>query len=343
MAAAWQPSSEGLAQLLNLFKASARADNAQHRAIQQQLRDFNAIPDYNNYLVFILNMKQEEGQVRQLAGLVLKNNVKEHWASVSPQVREYVQAALLQSIDDPESYIRATVSSCISTITYIAGLEGWPALLPTLYQMLDSPNVNAVDGAFATLSKICEDSCEKLAADANQQPLHLLIPKFISFFSSPHEQLRYYAVGCVNHFILLYVEPLKQERGNMDAYLQALFGLANDPSSNVRKSLCQAVVMLLEVALDKLLPHMRDVVQYMLRATADEDEYVALEACEFWSSICETKVAVEVLADALPQLVPVLLKGMVYSEEDLLTLDAEDEEDEHVADRRAAGEKDGVA
>ena len=29
--------------------------------------------------------------------------------------------------------------------------------------------------------------------------------------------------------------------------------------------------------------------QYMLRATQDEDELVALEACEFWSSICETK------------------------------------------------------
>ncbi|KAL3918041.1 MAG: hypothetical protein SGPRY_006160, partial [Prymnesium sp.] len=85
---AWQPSSEGLAQLLGLFKASTRADNAQHRAIQQQLRDFNAVPDYNNYLVYILNMTSEDGQTRQLAGLVLKNNVKEHWHMVSPEIRE---------------------------------------------------------------------------------------------------------------------------------------------------------------------------------------------------------------------------------------------------------------
>ena len=85
---AWQPSTEGLQQLLGLFKASAHADNAQHRAIQQQLTDFNAIPDYNNYLVFILNMVQEEGQVRQMAGLVLKNNVNNNWQSVHPQIRE---------------------------------------------------------------------------------------------------------------------------------------------------------------------------------------------------------------------------------------------------------------
>lgn len=84
----WAPSEEGLQQLVGLFKASVRADNAQHRAIQQQLTDFNVIPDYNNYLAYILNLHHEEGQIRQMAGLVLKNNVKEHWRTVHPSVRE---------------------------------------------------------------------------------------------------------------------------------------------------------------------------------------------------------------------------------------------------------------
>ena len=56
-------------------------------------------------------------------------------------------------------------------------------------------------------------------------------------------------------------------------------------------------------------------------ATTDQNELVALEACEFWSAICETKVARPALGDFLPQLVPVLLKGMVYSEEDIAVLD----------------------
>ena len=41
---------------------------------------------------------------------------------------------------------------------------------------------------------------------------------------------------------------------------------------------------------------------------------MALEACEFWSAICETRVAKEALAEFLPRLVPVLLQGMVYTE-----------------------------
>jgi hypothetical protein len=37
----------------------------------QQLVNFNAVPDYNNYLVYILNgLKDENPSVRQMAGLV---------------------------------------------------------------------------------------------------------------------------------------------------------------------------------------------------------------------------------------------------------------------------------
>ena len=93
--AAWQPTAEGLQQLLGLFKATQGADNEQHRNIFEQLRSFNAVPDYNCYLAFILNqMRQEETAVRQTAGLVLKNNITQHWASVAPEVQQYVLGEL---------------------------------------------------------------------------------------------------------------------------------------------------------------------------------------------------------------------------------------------------------
>ena len=56
------------------------------------------------------------------------------------------------------------------------------------------------------------------------------------------------------------------------------------------------------------------------RRSADAVDAVALEACEFWSSICDTRLAQESLMPVMPQLIPVLLKGMVYTEEDLLLL-----------------------
>ena len=225
--------------------------------------------DYNCYLCYIFNtMKQEPGPVRQMAGLVLKNNLKEHWASLAPEVQDYVRENLLGSVGDPEAYIRTTAGSCITTITYAAGLSAWPALVPTLYRMLDSPDMHSVDGAFSALAKVCEDSAEKLAADTEVKPLDYLIPKFITFFTHAHEPFRKYAVACVNYFVLLLPEPLKQ---SMDAYLAGLNALTADPSAEVRKRVCQALVMLLDVQLERIAPHLPQIIEYMLQARQRSD------------------------------------------------------------------------
>ena len=91
---AWVPSAEGLQQLLDLFRRSQNASNDEHRQIQQQLVGFNVIPDYNSYLTYILNCATENSSVRQLAGLMLKNNIREHWASLQPTVQRCVCLSL---------------------------------------------------------------------------------------------------------------------------------------------------------------------------------------------------------------------------------------------------------
>jgi hypothetical protein len=49
------------------------------------------------------------------------------------------------------------------------------------------------------------------------RPLNLLIPKFLSFFKSPNETIRRYAISCVNQFILDLPSALLV---NMETYLQ---------------------------------------------------------------------------------------------------------------------------
>ena len=110
---------------------------------------------------------------------------------------------------------------------------------------------------------MCEDSADKLVADTEVKPLDFLIPKFITFFTHAHEPFRKYAVACVNYFMLLLPEPLK---GSMDAYLAGLNALTADPSAEVRKRVCQSLVMLLEVQLERLVPHMPQIIEYMLQA-----------------------------------------------------------------------------
>ena len=54
--------------------------------------------------------------------------------------------------------------------------------------------------------------------------------------------------------------------------------------------------------------------------TTDEDDTVALEACEFWLSLAEQPICKEVLTSHIEKLVPILVKGMKYSEIDIILL-----------------------
>jgi transportin-1 len=117
----------------------------------------------------------------------------------------------------------------------------------------------------------------------------------------------------------------------MDAFVDALFKRAYDENSDVRKHVCQALVMLLEVRPDKLIPQLANIVEYMLMMTQADDDQVALEACEFWLAFAEQEELREHLRPFLPKIVPVLLKCMVYSEMDIMTLGG-DEDDTNIPD-----------
>ncbi|NXR54171.1 TNPO1 protein, partial [Hippolais icterina] len=75
----------------------------------------------------------------------------------------------------------------ITTIASKGELQNWPDLLPKLCSLLDSEDYNTCEGAFGALQKICEDSAEILDSDVLDQPLNIMIPKFLQFFkhSSP--------------------------------------------------------------------------------------------------------------------------------------------------------------
>lgn len=69
--------------------------------------------------------------------------------------------------------------------------------------------------------------------------------------------------------------------------------------------------MLLEVRMDRLIPNMHNIIEYMLMRTQDQDEGVALEACEFWLSLAEQQICKEALAPHLTRLVPILVSEFI--------------------------------
>ncbi|XP_076355749.1 transportin-1-like isoform X5 [Tachypleus tridentatus] len=196
--------------------------------------------------------------------------------------------------------------------------------------MLDSEDYNVCEGAFGALQKICEDSAEVLDSEALDRPLNILIPKFLQFFKHSSPKIRSHAIACVNQFIISRTQILMM---HIDQFLENLFHLASDEDPEVRKNVCRALVMLLEVRMDRLIPHMHSIIEYMLMRTQDSDDGVALEGCEFWLSLAEQPICKDALTPHLPRLIPVLVRGMKYSEIDIILLKGDVEDDEMIPDR----------
>uniref|UniRef100_A0A2I3G746 Transportin-1 n=1 Tax=Nomascus leucogenys TaxID=61853 RepID=A0A2I3G746_NOMLE len=133
-----------------------------------------------------------------------------------------------------------------------------------------------------------------------------------------------HAIACVNQFIMDRAQALMD---NIDTFIEHLFALAVDDDPEVRKNVCRALVMLLEVRIDRLIPHMHSIIQYMLQRTQDHDENVALEACEFWLTLAEQPIS-----PLCAGLIPFLVNGMKYSEIDIISAQGDVEEDEAVPD-----------
>jgi hypothetical protein len=163
----WQPQQQGLQQVLELLRNAHSFDNEVQIQVQkvgfracsfpdgktrsltvnlQKLTELNQIPDYNNYLIYVLTqLKTEDETVRVTAGLILKNNIVLHVEHVAPQVVEYVKECALSSLADDHRQIRETLGTIITTLVTKLGVKNCATALPRLMEYLESANYSAME------------------------------------------------------------------------------------------------------------------------------------------------------------------------------------------------------
>lgn len=161
------------------------------------------------------------------------------------------------------------------------------------------------------------------------RPLDYMIPKFLTLSEHPNAKMRAHAIACLSYFVPINSQSLF---AHLDTFIATLFKRASDDDANVRRHVCQSLVLLLASKPEKLMPEMNNVAEYMLYSTRDQNETVALEACEFWLTFAEDPDLSPHLQPLLPKVAPVLLECMIYGEDDLLWLDG-DADDANVPDK----------
>jgi transportin-1 len=279
---------------------------------------------------------------------------------------DHVKETLLYCLGCRHAELRAVASSVIATtavsldgVQPLLHVKAWPQLIPTLIRNLQQVHVLGqgqeqqplVEGSLSTIRKIMEDGPNEL----NYEELDALVPVLLHFLSPSHDERFKTAalqslVACLSEGLMPSALVLE-----FDQYLTGLSNLAQDPSHTVRQWVCRSMVTLLELRAEYIQPHMASVCQFMLSSTADHGSSVsgnnsnsntntvALEACEFWLTLANlhdtigSSEMLETVGAILPQLIPVLVRSMVYSvdkQQELLLLNEMDQQEEQVLDQQ---------
>ncbi|KAI5300017.1 hypothetical protein KEM55_000515 [Ascosphaera atra] len=341
----WQPEEGQLQQLIQCLGDSLNGRNrtAQKNA-EQMLLQATSSPDFTNYLTYLFHTPQaplagdyDHNVIRVAAAVNLKSKIKVAYQTIAPQSLAYIKTATLEALQDTNPSVRNAAGSIITEIITQGGLLQWPDLLPQILALATnasgSTNVVTQEAAVSALAKICEDNTKLLDRDfQGQRPLAAIIPALVQCTSSPSDRIRADALSTINLFIARRPGSLVD---GLDMFLQQLFHLASDSSSDVRRMVCKSFTHIAEVAPDKVAPHMDGLVNYILiqQHNADDPE-LALDAAEFWLGICDHAVLQQALAPHIPKVIPVLLENMVYDEDDAeILMGADDDADEEDAEK----------
>lgn len=309
------------------------------------LKSARTSPDIDKYLAYVFSNSQpppavnmdvtQYFQARAAAAVMLKNDVKTSYKSLPDSTKDYIRSIILVGLQDTSPQIRGYAGNVITEIVRQGGIMGWPQVLSELINMVSNADGNvstqAQEGGMSALLKICEDNRKALDKQyQGQRPLNFIFPKLLELTTSPLPRVRADALASINVFV---PEKPQAVLSNIDQLLQQLFQRASDPSEDVRKHVCRAFVHIADIAPQKIIPHMEGLVDYMVTQQRSVDNAeLALDAAEFWLCVGEDEKMREHLGPHLPKIIPVLLSSMIYSEDEILRLEGE-EEDYQVEDR----------
>ncbi|XP_003378481.1 transportin-1 [Trichinella spiralis] len=331
-AAEFQPQADELAQVLELLKQSQISDNAVQREVQKKLEELKKIPTFSYYLLYVLTRMTDEQQVtRSLGGLILKNNIHAAWSTYTDEAKRYVKAECVHALGESNQMVRTTVDVVIASILSQESIHAWPDLVVKLLDQLHSDQDQVVVGAFSVVQKICEDSAFYQVED-REYALRTLMPALVGLLLHQNVKVRLMCLQSVNFFLGIRSPFL--DHFIDDRFLARLFNCMNDSEQSIHDCLCQALSLLCNLYFNKLTNYMPTVARYILHRTSDSVEHTALEACEFWLTLAEEPANCrEVVRPYLAELIPVLVRRMRYSEQDLRNMKADLECDELIPDR----------
>lgn len=271
--------------------------------VRQQAEKWLSEAERANYTLFAqlltteLVSNDKQPAIRQLAGLILKNSLtskdeahKVHqfqkWLSTDQNTRGQIKAGVLATLISPIREVRSSAAQVASKIAQIELPKNlWPDLIQVLLNNMQQENDHLKQATLETIGYICEEiDSQVLTAQANQ-----ILTAVWRGINNPNNEVK--LAGCVALFNALeFVKANFEKEVERNHIMQVVCEAATSPDLKVRISSFECLVKIASLYYDKLGQYMQKLFIITLEAIKKDDEKVALQGVEFWSTICDEEV-----------------------------------------------------
>ncbi|KAF5391964.1 hypothetical protein D9757_003286 [Collybiopsis confluens] len=305
--------------------------------------------NYPEYMLMLSSVLRDESSplhVRNAAGLALKNALSardaarqteysNRWLSLNPDVQNKIKQESLMTLSSDSAKAGTFAAQVVAAIAAVELPQGqWNELIEVLLGFVNNqPNANLKIATLQAIGFICESIKPDILALRSNEILTAVIHGARKEETSSDVQLA--AIHALFNSLEFIRDNFDRE-GERNYIMQVVCEATQNQSLSVQVGAFECLVRIMDLYYDKMALYMEQALFGLtVVGMKHPDERVALQAVEFWSTVCEEEVERALEAQeaqdygeipeqesrhfakiALPEIVPVLLALLTKQEED---------------------------
>lgn len=333
-------------EITQFLLAAQSADAKVRTEAEARLRQFQE----QNMPVFLLSLSVELSnddkpvESRRLAGIVLKNSLDakdairkeqlvQQWMAIDISIKSQIKDSLLRTLGSSVPEARHTAAQVIAKIASIEiPRKQWPELIGSLLNNMTQQDKPAAlkQATLEALGYVCEEiSHQDLVQDEVNAVLTAVVQGMNLAEHGPEVRL---AATKALYNALEFAQTNFENEMERNYIMKVVCDTAMSKEVEIRQAAFECLVAIASAYYEVLEPYMQTLFQLTSNAVKGDEETVALQAIEFWSSICDEEIELQefespesgdsgpphsgFIEKALPSLVPLLLETLLKQEED---------------------------
>ncbi|KAL5719700.1 Importin subunit beta-1 [Ranunculus cassubicifolius] len=332
-----------MAMELTQILLSAQSPDANTRTVAEssiKLFQEQNLPVFLYTLSVELASNEKPIESRRLAGIVLKNcldakdsvrkeQLIQQWVGIDGSVKSQIKELLLRTVGSVASEAGHTAAQVIAKIASIEiPRKEWPQLIGSLLSNMTQPGQSSLkQSTLETLGFVCEEiSHEDLGQDEVNSVLTAVVQGMT--LADHGVEVRLAATKALYN-ALDFAQTNFENEMERNYIMKVVCETAVSKESEIRQAAFECLVSISSTYYHVLQPYMQTLFELTSKAVREDKEPVALQAIEFWSSICDEEIELQeyegetgdsaqfhFIDKALQSLVPMLLETLLKQEED---------------------------